>query len=255
MSKRKRAEIEKGNVVLGELRVEYLSVDAVRPNDYNPNRQSDHDFELLCKSIGEDGFTQPIVVLRSTREIVDGEHRWRACKALGHSEVPVVLVDMTPEQMRIATLRHNRARGSEDAGLAGDVLKQLAEMGAIDWAAESLQMDEVEVQRLMQEMGEDEVASMQVDVPDEMLGPSGSGLTSLDVSSNVDRVADERRAKERILADAKTREEREMVQRDRTYRLILHFTGDEAAVVRGVLEPAPAEHLLAMCRAESAPTE
>ena len=40
-------------------------------------------------------------------------------------EVPVVFVDMTREQMRVSTLRHNRARGSEDIDKSADVLKDL----------------------------------------------------------------------------------------------------------------------------------
>lgn len=251
-SKKKRVEVEKKNVVLEKLEVVYLPVGAVQPNQYNPNRQSDHDFELLCKSIAEDGFTQPIVVLRSTKEIVDGEHRWRACKALGFEEVPVVLVDMTPEQMRIATLRHNRARGSEDASLAGEVLRELQALGATDWAADSLMMDDVEIDRLMRDMGEDEISQMEVDIPDEMLGPRGKGLTETDQAHDIDRSADERRAKAKLLAEAKRDEERKMQAFDKRYKLVMHFTGEEARIVRSVLGKQASERLLEICREEAA---
>lgn len=66
--------VEKKNQVLERLKIEYVSVDSIRPNDYNPNRQSDHEFELLLKSMQEDGFTQPILCHKS-RVFVDGEHR------------------------------------------------------------------------------------------------------------------------------------------------------------------------------------
>lgn len=247
----RRPAIEKNNVVLDKLKVEYLPVDAVRPNAYNPNRQSDHDFELLCKSIAEDGFTQPIVVLRSTKEIVDGEHRWRACKALGYAEVPVVLTDMTPEQMRIATLRHNRARGSEDAVLAAEVLKELASLGAVDWAQDSLMLDDKEVKRLLQEMPADEVAQMDVEVPADMLGPQGRGLSRQDERTAVDTTADERRAKERILAQAKEAEESKMAEADnKVYRIVLYYTGEEAEVVSRALggQDGHARAVLEMCR-------
>ncbi len=99
---------------LGALTVEYLAINAVRPNSYNPNRQSKDDFELLSRSIDEDGFNQPIVVRKETMEIVDGEHRWRCAREKGFTQIPCVLVSMTDQQMRVSTLRHNRARGSED---------------------------------------------------------------------------------------------------------------------------------------------
>jgi len=251
----KRAEVMKRNVVLGSLEVIYLPVDSVTPNDYNPNRQSEHDFTLLCRSIAEDGFTQPIVVMRATKQIVDGEHRWRACKALGHDEVPCVLVDMSPEQMRIATLRHNRARGSEDAAMAADVIRELQELGAIDWAADSLMMDTVEIQRML-EIEAHEAAQVQAEISPDMLGPSGHGLSVQDGTTAIDLTADERRAKERMLASAKADEEKDMSSKDAdTYRLVLFFTDEEAKIVQtalGQLGSSQAEAVLTLCRQAAA---
>ena len=65
--KKGKKEIDKKNVSLKELAIEYVSVDSIKPNNYNPNRQSEHDFELLLKSMEEDGFTQPIIVQQSTK--------------------------------------------------------------------------------------------------------------------------------------------------------------------------------------------
>ena len=245
-----KAAIEKHNVVLDNLAVEYLPVDSVRPNQYNPNRQSAHDFELLCKSIAEDGFTQPIVVQKDTREIVDGEHRWRACKALGFTEVPCVLTEMTPEQQRIATLRHNRARGSEDAAMASDVLRELRDLGALDHARESLQLDDVEVERLLNEMPKAEAATMTFEVPIEQLGPNGHGLSALDKTHNIDTKADETRAREKMLAVAMVKEERRMEVADAdVYRLMVFFDGDEGDIVKSVLGTNQAVILLELCRA------
>src|SRR5690606_944115 len=98
MAVKGRKAIEKKARKLETLSIEYVDVDSVSPNTYNPNRQSEHDFELLVKAMTEDGITQPIIVQRSTRQIVDGEHRWRAAKHLGYTQIPVVFVDMTEEQ-------------------------------------------------------------------------------------------------------------------------------------------------------------
>ena len=67
---------------LQTLVVEYVPTDTLFPNAYNPNRQSDREFELLMKSMEEDGFTQPVVAQAKTKQIVDGEHRWRAATRL-----------------------------------------------------------------------------------------------------------------------------------------------------------------------------
>jgi ParB-like chromosome segregation protein Spo0J len=233
----KRAEVQKDNAVLDKLQITYVGVNDIRPNTYNPNRQSEHDFELLCKSIASDGFTQPVIVNRASNEIVDGEHRWRACKALGFVEVPIVYTDMSAAQMKISTLRHNRARGSEDAGLVTELFRELAEMGAIDAVKEELIMDDVEMQRLLGDMSGDELKDLSIDVPTDMLGPSGHGLTEGDMNSSVDTEADERRARERILEAAKKTEEQAMSTQDKdVYRLMLIYTGPEADDVQAALK-------------------
>lgn len=147
-----RKDIEKKFHKLQALKVEYVSIESIYPNAYNPNRQSDREFELLLKSMEEDGFTTPIVVQRKTKQIVDGEHRWRAATRLGYKEIPVAFVDMTPEQMRIATLRHNRARGSEDVELSIKILQDLRELGALDKAVDSLQISDRELRVLIDDL-------------------------------------------------------------------------------------------------------
>lgn len=247
----------KSNVVLGQLKVEYMPIDAVKPNDYNPNRQSEHDFTLLCKSIDEDGMTQPIVVIKSTMVIVDGEHRWRACKALGFEQVPVVLTDMTPAQARIATLRHNRARGGEDVELAAAVLRDLAKLGATDWLKDSLEMDQVELDNFLsavdhQDGMSNEQAALLADADQatlkEMIQQEGGKVEEHETAS----VQDVIRARENRLRNAKNEQEKAKVLKDTSvYRLRLVFTGDEAGVVRKALGNKPVEKLLQICRERS----
>lgn len=140
----------KNTNAVGHLEAVYVDVDAIHPNEYNPNRQSDHDFELLCKSIEEDGFTQPIIVQIKDNEIVDGEHRWRAMKALGHKQVPVIYTTMSRQQQLIATLRHNRARGNENLNMAADVLKELSDSGDLEHAADSLMLDKLDLEIMLE---------------------------------------------------------------------------------------------------------
>ncbi len=133
-------------------RLEVVMVDplALQANAYNPNRQSDSEFELLLRSMEEDGFTQPVLAQKGTNVIIDGEHRWRAAKILGLEKIPVVYVEMSADQMRIATLRHNRARGSEDMRYVADVFRQMEELGGLEWAKDSLMLDDADVERLLQ---------------------------------------------------------------------------------------------------------
>ncbi|MBE2188864.1 MAG: ParB N-terminal domain-containing protein [Candidatus Kapabacteria bacterium] len=267
MIKKGKKEIEKKNVSLKELAIEYVSVDSIKPNNYNPNRQSEHDFELLLKSMEEDGFTQPIIVQQSTKMIVDGEHRWRAATVLGYTEIPVVFVEMTPEQMRIATLRHNRARGSEDLELSVQVLRDLQELGALDWAQDSLMLSDDEINRLLDDIpvpealanddysqswepselsDEDnqitDTSSRQVD------GTTHGGEMITAASSKAVETIKERQA---LIQVAKNEEEREMArQQTKLYRVSLIFANEEAEIIEKVLGKEPALKLLELCKKE-----
>ena len=259
----KRPPPIKTNVVLEKLVIEYIDTKAIQPNPYNPNRMSEKDFELLCRSMREDGFTQPIIVLRDTKEIVDGEHRWRAADHLGMPQVPVVLVDMTPEQMRIATLRHNRARGSEDLILSADVLRDLEKLGALDWAADSLMLSDTEIEKLLEDIpAPDALAGQEYTnawAPQPQMDQQGASVstTANEVNSggivvttamSVEAV-NAQRVHERKLEAARTEEEKQLVRNDRVfYRINLMFSDAEAALVKQVLGDKPAERLLEICR-------
>lgn len=164
-----REDVGRRNRVLERLETIYVEPDSIKPNPWNPNRQSAYEFELLCRSMEEDGFTQPVVCVRLSEEdleverirdggyeigdlmIVDGEHRWRGGKVLGYNEIPIVITPMTAAQAMIATLRHNRAHGNEDHDLVAEILRDLSAMGEIDWAQDSLMYDDDELARILDE--------------------------------------------------------------------------------------------------------
>lgn len=101
------------------LHIEYVKVDDIYPNDYNPNTHDADSFDLLIKSLLYFGFTQPIVVNRSTMQIVDGENRYRAACVIGYEMVPVCFVDFDEEKLRYATIMHNAARGHNNNEMMG----------------------------------------------------------------------------------------------------------------------------------------
>jgi len=260
-----KAAIDKKNEVLQKLKVEYVKVGDIKPNAYNPNRQSEFDFELLLKSMSEDGFTQPIVC-QDDLTIVDGEHRWRAAQKLEMKEVPVVKVNMTAEQMRIATLRHNRARGSEDIELTAQVLKDLQELGAIEWAQDSLMMDDVELNQMLDDISaSDALADEDWTDAWEPSGKTGnfSGediSTTATISDETDATAitagttaaiEAMREREKAIQEARNDEEKELAKKTGNFhRVNLLFSGDEADIVQSVLGTEPAQKLLAMCKKE-----
>lgn len=261
--KKGKKAIEKKNNVLRELVIEYVPINSIKPNDYNPNRQSEHDFELLIKSMQEDGFTQPIIVQKSTKMIVDGEHRWRAAMVLGYKEIPVVFVNMTAEQMRIATLRHNRARGSEDLELSVQVLRDLQELGALEWAQDSLMLSDEEINKLLKDIPVPEALaneeysqswepldlSEDIDITaNEVDGATHGGKMKVAASHKAMETIKERQS---LIEKAKTEEEKELAKKfTKLYRLNLIFANEEAEIIEKVLGDEPAVKLIELCKKE-----
>tara|TARA_B100000902_G_C27318909_1_gene923042 strand:+ start:4333 stop:5265 length:933 start_codon:yes stop_codon:yes gene_type:complete len=274
MKNRGKKAVEKNTSALKELKVRYTALTDIQPNEWNPNRQSDHDFELLTKSMEEDGFTQPVVVVNNEKnpdykfKIVDGEHRWRAASALGYEEIPVIVVPMTEAQAKIATFRHNRARGSEDYELAASLMKDLEAIGALDWAQDSLMLSDVEIERMLEdapvpdvlgdeewtEAWEPESAGQSADgemtdtVTTQVLEGSSGGEGKVITASTVGAV-NAQREKEKKIAEATTAEERQMIKKDSDiFKIYLSFTGDEAVLVKEVLGDRAAEKLVELCQ-------
>lgn len=138
-------------------RVEWVDRELLSANDWNPNRQAPPEHRLLKLSLVENGWTQPIVVREQAGrlEIVDGFHRWQASAdprvaALTGGLVPIVrLAECPPDLARLATVRHNRARGVHHVLGMADIVADLLAAGLTpDDVGERLGMDAEEVDRL-----------------------------------------------------------------------------------------------------------
>lgn len=253
-------ELQKKAERLEKLEITKIAVEDLRPNSYNPNRQSEKDFDLLCRSMREDGFTQPIIAIADSKVIVDGEHRWRAAMKLGYKEVPVVLVEMTSEQMRIATLRHNRARGSEDVQLSAEVMKDLIELGAVEWARDSLMMSQKDIDRLVNDLPITEIAAAEEFSEAWISARSEEGLTqteALEIGGSGKLFASSKRTVDFVKAQSSLadgvenmEEKRKIIQsmNDNMLRIAVSFTDEEAKLVKLVLGAHPAVELLRLCK-------
>lgn len=136
--------------------LEWLPPSALHANDYNPNKVARPEMALLRLSLLENGWTQPIVA-REDGEIVDGFHRWTLASrdadiaALADGLVPVVrLRGIDAASQRMATIRHNRARGSHLVVRMADIVADLAHLGVEpDEIGRRLGMEAEEVRRLL----------------------------------------------------------------------------------------------------------
>jgi ParB-like chromosome segregation protein Spo0J len=106
----------------------------IKPNNYNPNKVSRQNLELLKQSILSNGWTLPIVV-RPDFTIIDGFHRWTIAGedplvSMLEGKVPVVVVEHKDKAGNIyGTVTHNRARGTHLLGPMKAIVKELMNEG------------------------------------------------------------------------------------------------------------------------------
>jgi len=145
--------------------VKWVKSSEVNANDYNPNAVAPPEMKLLAISIGEDGYTQPIVtwVDDQRREVIDGFHRHRVGKEDAvintriYGYLPVVTANehRTDKGDRIAaTIRHNRARGKHKIDAMSEIVLELKRRNWSDKKiGQQLGMEPDEVLRLAQITG------------------------------------------------------------------------------------------------------
>ena len=99
----------------------------------NPNQpRTDFDSERLSDliaSIKEKGVLQPILVRRKgdIYEVVAGERRLRAARALGMDEVPVVIKNLSDQEALVIALIENLQREELNAVESAKAFKRLIE--------------------------------------------------------------------------------------------------------------------------------
>ena len=80
----------------------YLPIELLIPNQNQPRKDfSSDELNSLASSIGETGIIQPILVRKNNDfyEIVAGERRWRAAQIAKIHEVPVLIKQLTDEEV------------------------------------------------------------------------------------------------------------------------------------------------------------
>jgi len=132
------------DALFGDNAGESSGAQTLRVSDIEPNRKQprqtfdDAAIAELADSIRQHGLIQPIVV-RSTGtnyQIVAGERRWRACRMLGMSEVPVIIKELDDSQTAQIALIENIQR--EDLNPVEEAMAYRSLMDDYDMTQEEL---------------------------------------------------------------------------------------------------------------------
>ena len=150
------------NTIAGPLStLRWVDRGSVKPNDYNPNKVTKQNLELLKQSILVNGWTLPIVV-RPDFTIIDGFHRWTVAgeeplNTMLEGKIPVVIVEHKDKVGNIyGTVTHNRARGTHLLEPMKAIVKELLGEGkSVKEIGKQLGMRPEEVFRLSEFSKED----------------------------------------------------------------------------------------------------
>jgi len=108
--------------------MEYVNIDDIVPNQWNPNVQDEFIQQRTRRSIEKFGFVDPITVRikEGVYEIIDGEHRWIEAKNAKMETVPIInlgeVVDTVARQLTIVL---NETRGEFDTVKLSELLVEL----------------------------------------------------------------------------------------------------------------------------------
>lgn len=129
-----------GPGILADLKPLCVPIDDLKLFPGNPRIGN---VEAIKASIAEIGVHRAIVVRRDTKEIIAGNHEYKAMKALGFTEVPVVWTDDNDMQARARNLadNHTGELGTYDNELLVDMLSYVVDDPALFAATAYTQKD------------------------------------------------------------------------------------------------------------------
>jgi hypothetical protein len=100
-------------------------ISELQPHPDNPRKSNMH---VLKDSVANNGFYGAVIIQAATKRIIAGEHRWRAAKAEGLPEIPVIEIDCSDEEAKRLLLVDNRSSdlGDHEEGRLDKLLEELS---------------------------------------------------------------------------------------------------------------------------------
>lgn len=148
---------------------ELVKTGSLKPYDKNPRKG---DVRAIAESLAAHGQFKPIVVQKSTRKILAGNHTWQAAQTLGWDEIAAVVIDVDDEQAAKIVLADNRTSelGDFDYEALAELLQDIEDTvgtGYSESDLEALLSSVEEAQEEVEAQYEDEQGEAALDFDDE----------------------------------------------------------------------------------------
>jgi DNA modification methylase len=140
------------------LKVEEVPLSSLKPMKGNP-RKNEAAIPKIASSLERFGWTNPVLARRQDRVIIAGHTRVEAAKRIGLTKVPVIWLDLSPNDAKLYALADNRL--AEIAEWDNDGLALiLRELQAEDANLAEAGFDDDEVSRILGEVDADRLGDV-----------------------------------------------------------------------------------------------
>ncbi len=109
------------------MQIEMTPIEQIAPAPYNPRTITDRELAGLKESIKKFGLVDPLIVNKRSGVLCGGHQRLKAAESLGHTEVPVVYVDLdkSEEKALNVALNAHTIQGKFDLEVLPTVLEEI----------------------------------------------------------------------------------------------------------------------------------
>jgi len=129
-----------------------VPVDELETDGDNPNSMPEDRFELLADRIEQRGWVGNAIVTDTDGLIADGEHRWRAAREVGLSEVPVKQYDVSDAERRLLRQELNKIEGSHSQDADAVEYDRMLSEGLADPVEELIDTTDDDLEDLLNEV-------------------------------------------------------------------------------------------------------
>jgi len=166
--------MSEGLRVVGQVKM--VSLDKVKPNEWNPNRMTAFEKGSLKHGLETDGWiaSQALLVWgtdengKKQNVIIDGEHRFTVATELGFEKGPMVFLEgITMAQAKALTIKMNAKRGSFNKDDLGSLLQEIRLETQSDLVAFDLGISDIELSKLLKEPEVDMPPEEKLSLPDD----------------------------------------------------------------------------------------
>lgn len=143
-----------------------VPIDAIRLDPRNPRMHPKRQIRQIAKSIEAFGFNVPILIDKDLN-VIAGHGRVLACRMLGWTEVPTILLDhLSPAQARAFMIADNRLTENStwDDTLLGDSLKELSDLD-LDFELDAIGFEMAEIDLRIEQLDTPLETEETVEVP------------------------------------------------------------------------------------------